>query len=491
MSKSTRKPRLEKPRPDFPLFPHDPTNPNRSRWAKKIRGHLHYFGKVLPDDPQGEKALALWLDQKDDLLAGRKPRPKVDDTLTVEGLVNAWLHSKRQRVDSGELAIRTWQGYKSLGVLIVESLGRSRAASDIGPDDFQGLRAAFAKRWGPGKLATAVTHTRSIWKWAYQAGLLATQQRFGEDFSKPSAKVQRQARNERGPRMLSPVEVLAILDAADPTVKAMTLLGINGGIGNTDLALLPVDALDLDGGWLTLPRSKTAIVRRIPLWAETIDAIRTVLDQRPEPKRGNEGLLFLAPNGSNYICGRYGTAVSKLFQKTCQAAGVTGRTFYDARRTFATVADGAKDPAAVSALMGHSPKAGDMTAVYRQGISDDRLRAVVDHVHAWLFGGRDDDGGRGPGDRGDDDRRDPRNGTAPASDSTRVVRAVQRCLEAIAAAEGPDKAVLQSVWNSSEIALALSGDSWTVQRFLTTWGDDRSQDQDQDQRPRLRLVTAG
>lgn len=478
MSKSTsRKPERQDARP----FQHA-----SGRWAKKCRGSFVYLGRVA-DDPTGEAAWQKWLDIRDDVRAGRKPRPKADDTLTVEGLINQWLHSKRQRVDSGELAIRTWQGYKSLGVLIVETLGRTRAASDIGSEDFQGLRAVFAKRWGPGKLATAVTHTRSIWKWAYQAGLLATQQRFGEDFSKPSAKVQRQARNERGPRMLSPVEVLAILDAADPTVKAMTLLGINGGIGNTDLALLPVDALDLDGGWLTLPRSKTAIVRRIPLWAETIDAIRTVLDQRPEPKRGNEGLLFLAPNGSNYICGRYGTAVSKLFQKTCQAAGVTGRTFYDARRTFATVADGAKDPAATSSIMGHAPKSGDMSAIYRQRVDDSRLRAVVDHVHDWLFD-QVDGPDSGPGT---DDRQDGRKGTAPASDSTRVVRAVQRCLEAIAAAEGPDKAVLQSVWNSSEIALALSGDSWTVQRFLTTWGDDRSQDQDQDQRPKLRLVTAG
>ena len=488
MAHSSRVSRLEKPRPDFPLFPHDPTNPNRSRWAKKIRGHLHYFGKVLPDDPQGEKALALWLDTKDDLLAGRKPRPKVDEGLTVESLVNAWLHAKRQRVDSGELAIRTWQGYKSLGLLIVESLGRSRAASDIGPDDFQGLRAVFAKRWGPGKLATAVTHTRSIWKWAYQAGLLATQQRFGEDFSKPSAKVQRQARNEKGPRMFSPVEVLAILDAADPTVKAMTLLGINGGIGNTDLAMLPVDALDLDGGWLTLPRCKTAIVRRIPLWNETVEAIRAVLAQRPEPKRGNEGLLFLAPNGSNYICGRYGTAVSKLFQRTATAAGVTGRTFYDARRTFATVADAAKDPAAVSAIMGHAPKSGDMSAIYRQRVDDARLRAVVDVVRRWLFG--QDDGPDGK--PGDGDRHDARKGTQQAQDGTAIQRAVIKCLQAIETASEADRRVLQSVWNASEIALALSGDTYTVQRFISTWGtgeDDDDQDRPAvDARPLLRVV---
>jgi len=58
--------------PEFPLFPQ-----GSRRWAKKIRGKLHYFGKVA-DDPKGAAALKLWLEQKDDLLAGFTPRGKKD-----------------------------------------------------------------------------------------------------------------------------------------------------------------------------------------------------------------------------------------------------------------------------------------------------------------------------------------------------------------------------------------------------------------------------
>ena len=63
---------FRKPREDFPLYPH-----RNGRWAKRVRGDIKYFGKCA-DDPKGEAALQLWLDQKEGLLAGRTPRAKGD-----------------------------------------------------------------------------------------------------------------------------------------------------------------------------------------------------------------------------------------------------------------------------------------------------------------------------------------------------------------------------------------------------------------------------
>ena len=73
-----------KPRPDFPLFPHATV-----RWAKKVRGKLHYFDSVAKDR-QGETAFNTWLDRKDDLLAGRPPRVKSDGQR--EAMLDTLLH---------------------------------------------------------------------------------------------------------------------------------------------------------------------------------------------------------------------------------------------------------------------------------------------------------------------------------------------------------------------------------------------------------------
>jgi integrase len=86
--------------------------------------------------------------------------------------------------------------------------------------------------------------------------------------------------------MFEAEEIRQMLAAASPQLKAMILLGINAGLGNTDCGRLPLSALDLERGWLTYPRPKTGVARRCPLWAETVEAIREALAERPGPLPG-------------------------------------------------------------------------------------------------------------------------------------------------------------------------------------------------------------
>jgi hypothetical protein len=105
-----------KPRRDFPLFPHA-----TGRWAKKVRGRFHYFGKIA-NDPKGTAALELWLQQRDDLLAGRTPRV-AGDGLIIRELVNRFLTVKQHQVQTREITQRYFDALFTARELLVRHFG--------------------------------------------------------------------------------------------------------------------------------------------------------------------------------------------------------------------------------------------------------------------------------------------------------------------------------------------------------------------------------
>ena len=381
MAHSTPTPKPVKPRPDFPLFPHA-----TGRWAKKVRGKLVYFGKVA-DDQKGKAALLVWLDQKDDLLAGRTPRT-AGDALTVADLVNQFLTSKEQLVATGEIQQRTWHDYYLVCERIVRVFGRNRLVSDLAVDDFAKLRADSSKTRGPVALSNDIARARVLFKWGFDSGLIDTPMRFGPGFKRPTRKTLRMARADNGPRMFERGEVLAMLDAATQPLRTMILLGLNCGLGNSDVAKLPLAAIDLDAGWLDFPRPKTGIGRRIPLWPESIESLRDWIAKCPKGKGATtDGLVFVTRAGGTWSKSVADNPVCKETAKLLKRIGLhrPGRNFYSLRRTFRTVASECRDEAAADHIMGHAPRSDDMAAVYTQRIGDDRLRAVTNYVRGWLF----------------------------------------------------------------------------------------------------------
>lgn len=396
-SNSTSTILVRKPRPDFPLFPHA-----TGRWAKKVRGKFHYFGKTA-DDPKGAAALDRWLNQKDDLLAGRTPRTN-SDGLEVRDVCNHFLTAKEHLLKSGEITPRTFDDYRSTTDRIIAAFGARRLVSDLRTTDFDKLRSQLAETLGVVALANAVQRVRSVFHYAFEAELIDKPVRFGPIFKRPSKKAIRLARAEKGPRLFDAHELRGLIAAADVQLKAMILLAVNGGLGNSDIASLPIGAIDLAGGWLNYSRPKTGIARRIPLWPETVNAIKAALSARPSPKDSDDdGLVFITKYGHSWAkLGRFdvdvdtavqgegeklrkgissNNSLSKEFRKLARKQGLT-RTFYDLRHTFRTIGDEAKDQPAVNSIMGHADES--MAAAYHERISDDRLRAVVDHVQKWL-----------------------------------------------------------------------------------------------------------
>jgi integrase len=167
----------------------------------------------------------------------------------------------------------------------------------------------------------------------------------------------------------------------------MILLGLNCAFGNTDVGQLPIDAVDLDGGWVRFPRPKTGIDRTIPLWPETVVSIREWLTLRPSPTDpADSRLLFITHKRGAWRTDGASRPLTAEFSKLMRRVGLNGhRGFYALRHTFATVADGTRDFVAARMLMGHT-FAGDITHVYRERIDAARLQAVTDYVRKWSFG---------------------------------------------------------------------------------------------------------
>jgi integrase len=373
--------KLTKPRKDFPLFPHA-----RGYWAKKVRGKLLYFGKVA-DDLKGEAALSQWLDQRDDLLAGRTPRVH-QGGLTVRDLANAFLTAKRHLVDTHEISPRTFADYFATCGRLCQAFGKDRIVDDLAADDFDSLRASLGSAWGPVAVGNEVGRVRVVFKYGYDAGLLDKPIRYGPHFKRPSRWVLRQARAAKGPRMFEAADIHKILDTATQPLRAMILLGINCGLGNADVGQLERRHLDLERGWLNYPRPKTAVDRRAKLWPETVAALRDAIEARPAPGDGADAdLVFVTKYGGRWSKETSENPVSREMGKllTVLKLNRPGLGFYALRHTFETIGGDSGDQVAVNHVMGHAAATSDMSAVYRERLSDERLVKLAAHVRAWLF----------------------------------------------------------------------------------------------------------
>jgi integrase len=378
-NKLPAKSKPSKPRKDYPLFTHA-----SGQWAKKVRGRLVYFGPWA----DSQAALDKWLDQKDDLLAGRTPES--GDGLTVRDLVNRFLTSKKRLVESQELNERTWHDYDVVCRRVISVFGLERLVENVKPSDFERLRADFAKTHGPVALGNDITRTRVLFNYAYKHALIDRPVRYGDSFRKPSRTVLRKARQKKGPRMFAATELRRIIKASSTQMRAMILLGINCGLGNSDCAKLTTASLDLKGRWLDYGRPKTGIDRRCPLWAETVKALKAALAARPSAKdKSHEQLVFITRCGFPWEPKtRTDNPISKEMAKILKELKLhrPGLGFYALRHTFQTVAQKTRDKDAVRAIMGHAEAANDMSTHYsEEPIEDERLLAVSEFVHQWLF----------------------------------------------------------------------------------------------------------
>lgn len=374
-----------KPYPEFPLYAHA-----SGRWAKTIRGVTRYFGSW--DDPQA--ALDKYLREKDDLHAGREPRQHDPNGLPVKELVNRFLYAKELEVQDGRINQRTWDDYDDICGRILDFFKHNPYVSDLQPEDFRKL-AAFLRK-GKRKPCGAttqynnITRVRVVFNFAWDDRLISAPVNYGKGFRKPTNKELRGSRNDRPAKDFKAKDILSLIEIAGRQLKAMILLGINCGFGNTDCMMLPRKALRLKNGWVSFPRPKTEVPRRCPLWPETVKALKAVLRHRKQPKDPAHGdLVFITRYGLPWTpkAKKGDSPITKQMTKYLKKLHLEreGRNFYGLRHTFETIGEESNDLVAVDFIMGHVPKSDDMRAVYRERMTKHRLSRVTNHIHKWLF----------------------------------------------------------------------------------------------------------
>ena len=162
-------------------------------------------------------------------------------------------------------------------------------------------------------------------------------------------------------RIFTHEEINTLLAVADTKMKAMVWLGLNCGFGCTDCSELQWKHFDLVNGRVVFPRGKTGVPRDLPLWPETIDALKAV------SKKGK--LVFYTAKGNPFVRSvlkidakgneKYSpiNSIATKFARMIKRAGLDvpkGTGFYTLRRTAATMAAQSGDPFAVQRLLGHA-----------------------------------------------------------------------------------------------------------------------------------------
>jgi integrase len=180
----------------------------------------------------------------------------------------------------------------------------------------------------------------------------------------------------------------------------MLLLALNGGYTQTELAKLELADMDLENAIIDHRRAKTEARRTVPLWPETVEALRASLEKRPEPGPDAEGLVFVTKQGKPWVREKTVTrdaegndklqhkrtdSIRLQFGKVAEAAGVSvkGAGFGRLRHTHRTTTDEVGDPHAAMRIMGHDVPG--ISRHYVRDISAERLRAVTEHVRRWLW----------------------------------------------------------------------------------------------------------
>lgn len=369
-------------------------------WVKYINGKTRRIAGQV-DAAEADRAYEarmteLWADAPPKRAGGGGAGAgRFQDDAPIGRLFDEYIHIRRT---GGGIKPSTIRTYEDCLQSFLSALPADVRFSEVKDDPyaFTQIHAKWKAKHSVAQLFKRITVVRMAFRWLRENNFISELPKWG-DFKQPKAKELKKAANlwhqASGGASFDAAEVKRLLAGADTQMRAMILLAINGGYGNSDCSELPVALVDFQGGWIDYARGKTGNNRRLPLWPETIAALRDAIKistrdgyafgTLANPRNGRPGGLPLVRDGDDRI--------SVNFAKLCAACGChrDGISFYGLRRTFATFASMYGPTLFVKRITGHCSDDEDriIDNHYIRGDVDKMLIQIVQGVRRELISG--------------------------------------------------------------------------------------------------------
>jgi integrase len=318
------------------------------QYCKKIKGKIHYFGTDKKQALERYPNQATYLHGYESSMAQMS-----NGSMTLKELCDLYLRYQHAKVLAGELTPKHHSDQIGSLSKFVSFFGKGRRIKGISTLDLQNYKRRLQNAYGSAHRPNLhIGVMKAMFHWARRNEILENVPNI-DAISK--GKVVHQERFT-----FDSEQITKLLSVADVKMRAMIWLGLNCGFGCTDCARLKWKHLDFENGRVQLARNRTGVPRNLPLWPETMDALRKV------PRSGQ--LVFYTAEGHPWIRTRAKTegdgsreyttvnAVTSMFSRLLNKARIhapKGTGFYTLRRTAATLAARSGDPFAVQRLLGH------------------------------------------------------------------------------------------------------------------------------------------
>ena len=238
------------------------------------------------------------------------------EVLDLDQLIAVFTHAKNRQVQNGELTQhrvdRLSTDLKHLlafcgGETLLADLNSVLFSQYLDSVKSEVRRGIYSATTGQGRLRSA----KQILTWAYQTEIIESLPRV---FSSYSIKVQSKA-----VETLEDGELERFQDQSKPLLQLYTLLTLNCGMTQNDMADLKPSEVDWERGYLTRKRTKTEKHENVPtvsyqLWPQTFDALKEFGNRKGE-------LLLTRTDGKRLVVGR-SDSVRILYRRLSEKLGI-------------------------------------------------------------------------------------------------------------------------------------------------------------------------